>query len=406
MEDTRNASLDILEKSNSESGKERLCRSEKKRRLREENNKWKKAVRREKKQERKKRLRKAEENQEQADEGRLSKKQLKLEREARCRSAMIDGQRIGVDLSVENHMTDKEKSKVAQQLCRLYGANRQSHCPFHIFFLGINKQGLLYQECVRKNQGFENYQVDMMESPVTEVFKAEEVVYLSPDASDPVTSLDKSKVYIIGGFVDESIKKNVTLSKCDSSGLCCKRLPIVEYMERQPGLVHYSTVLTLNQVFEILLRFSENGDWRAALSEGVPKRSGYRLKSQEPSVEARSSDDRQSQSDDRSSDDAQSEPGGRSSDDGQLAPGGSFTDGQSAPGGRSFEDEQSVPGGRSSDDGQVVPRGSSDDGQSTPGVTIFDDGQSVPGGKSSDDPQSIAGGRSPDDSQSVEGERT
>lgn len=47
----------------------------------------------------------------------------------------------------------------------------------------------------------------MMEHPVTEVFTPEEVVYLSPDASDPLMSLDKSKVYIIGGFVDESIKK-------------------------------------------------------------------------------------------------------------------------------------------------------------------------------------------------------
>ena len=40
-----------------------------------------------------------------------------------------------------------------------------------------------------------------------EVFCAEEMVYFSPDATDPIVSIDSSKVYVIGGLVDRSISK-------------------------------------------------------------------------------------------------------------------------------------------------------------------------------------------------------
>ena len=47
----------------------------------------------------------------------------------------------------------------------------------------------------------------MTAAPVSELFDVKDVIYLTPDAEDMLEELDKDKVYIIGGIVDESIIK-------------------------------------------------------------------------------------------------------------------------------------------------------------------------------------------------------
>lgn len=40
-----------------------------------------------------------------------------------------------------------------------------------------------------------------------DVFSPDEMIYFSPDAPDPISTIDPSKVYVIGGLVDRSIAK-------------------------------------------------------------------------------------------------------------------------------------------------------------------------------------------------------
>ena len=47
----------------------------------------------------------------------------------------------------------------------------------------------------------------MTAAPVSELFNVKDVIYLTPDAEDMLEELDKDKVYVIGGIVDESIIK-------------------------------------------------------------------------------------------------------------------------------------------------------------------------------------------------------
>ena len=42
---------------------------------------------------------------------------------------------------------------------------------------------------------------------VTELFPLDEMVYLSPDAEEELSSLSEEDVYVLGGLVDESIAK-------------------------------------------------------------------------------------------------------------------------------------------------------------------------------------------------------
>lgn len=47
----------------------------------------------------------------------------------------------------------------------------------------------------------------MTETSILEMFNIDVVIYLSPDAADMLEDLDKDKVYVIGGIVDESVTK-------------------------------------------------------------------------------------------------------------------------------------------------------------------------------------------------------
>ena len=58
-----------------------------------------------------------------------------------------------------------------------------------------------------------------------QVFPPADLVYLSPDAPDPLLSIDSTKVYVIGGFIDRSVNKVILLdficnnfieSECDA----------------------------------------------------------------------------------------------------------------------------------------------------------------------------------------------
>ncbi|KAK3088108.1 hypothetical protein FSP39_014766 [Pinctada imbricata] len=169
-----------------------------------------------------------------------------------------------------------EKSKLAQQLCRLYGVNRKSVAPAHLYFVGFDKEGELYKECIRKNSGFHDYKVEITDQSVTELFPLDEIVYLTPDSDTELSEIDDSKVYVLGGLVDESISTNTTKEKAESVYISTAKLPISQYMERVEQ-ASYSQVLAINQVFEILMTFKSTGDWRTALATGVPKRKGYKI---------------------------------------------------------------------------------------------------------------------------------
>jgi tRNA (guanine9-N1)-methyltransferase len=209
------------------------------------------------------------------DDGYVCKKRrLELAKE-RCVAALQNGQRVCIDLSLEKHMNPKEHGKLAQQLCRLYGSNRQAPQPMHIYFSGFDaKTSPLYQECVRKNSGFEGYIVDMSEKSHLELFSKDEIVYLTPDSETVLEKVEADKVYVIGGLVDESITNNITNGYAKQHEIRTARLPIEEKMQKSEQGT-FIKVLAVNQVFDILLELSQTGDWNKALAAGVPKRTGY-----------------------------------------------------------------------------------------------------------------------------------
>ena len=100
-----------------------------------------------------------------------------------------------------------------------------------------------------------------------------EVIYLTSDSPNVLSSLTPYSTYIIGGLVDKNRHKGVCYKKAMDHGLKTARLPIDVYM-RLDG----RQVLTVNHVCEIMIKWLEYGDWGKAFMEVIPRRKGGTLK--------------------------------------------------------------------------------------------------------------------------------
>ncbi|XP_019950931.1 tRNA methyltransferase 10 homolog B [Paralichthys olivaceus] len=234
----------------------------------------KKSRRKEEKQ--RKKLNREQESGASADSPQFTKRVLKAITKERLAEAQSTGLKVCVDLSMTDCMSDKEISRLAGQLRRLYGSNKKAARPFHVFLTELREDSRLYRECIRKNDGFLNYTMDITEESCLDLFPTETVVYLSPDAEEVLETVDADKVYVLGGLVDESIQKKLSFCRARDLSVCTARLPIDEHMVKKDNAKNFhSKILAVNQVFDILLTFCDTGSWTEALRAWFPRGKGY-----------------------------------------------------------------------------------------------------------------------------------
>ncbi|NXU50824.1 TM10B methyltransferase, partial [Turnix velox] len=128
---------------------------------------------------------------------------------------------------------------------------------------------LIFPSCV--------FQMDKTPESFLDLFPLDAIVYLTPD-SENGKYIDPSKVYVLGGLVDETIHKKLTLQRAQEQSLKTARLPIREYMVKAVNAKNYhSETLAINQVFDVLSTYYETRSWPAALQAGVSSGKGYVL---------------------------------------------------------------------------------------------------------------------------------
>ena len=107
------------------------------------------------------------------------------------------------------------------------------------------------------------------------LFEKGKLVYLTADSPNVLKSLDREKVYIIGGIVDHNRMKGCTYAKAQTQGIATARFPILEHCTIDKSA---SRVLTVNHTFDILLNFHATSSWPEAFLRGIPQRKGFRVK--------------------------------------------------------------------------------------------------------------------------------
>ncbi|CEL59470.1 tRNA (guanine(9)-N1)-methyltransferase OS=Cryptococcus neoformans var, neoformans serotype D (strain JEC21 / ATCC MYA-565) GN=TRM10 PE=3 SV=1 [Rhizoctonia solani AG-1 IB] len=96
----------------------------------------------------------------------------------------------------------------------------------------------------------------------------ESVVYLTADAEEEITELKEGETYVIGGIVDRNRYKNLCANKARDLQVRSARLPIGTYLKDMPT----RKVLTVNQVFDILVHWVTTRNWEEAMQKVMPKR--------------------------------------------------------------------------------------------------------------------------------------
>ncbi|UOH79986.1 tRNA (guanine(9)-N1)-methyltransferase [Cryptococcus neoformans] len=216
---------------------------------------------------------------------------------------------VVIDLGFDDLMTDQEIASMAQQLGYLYSSNRTAEKPvrtvIHTTFSPAASPRLWqrmenfnwhkWSRCHWWEQGLETLKSQL--DPSTSILSGQSVVseetqdkadidakgllsrltgpqvpvdllagkhklvYLSADAEDELLSLSEDEIYIIGGI-------NLCQGKAEQLGIRTARLPIGTFLEMLPT----RKVLTVNQVFDILVKYLHLGDWAAAFEAVIPIR--------------------------------------------------------------------------------------------------------------------------------------
>lgn len=189
---------------------------------------------------------------------------------------------IVIDLGFDNLMLDGEITSMVSQLTYVYSANRTAKCPVstvlhtsfspeasprlwdkmgrtqwhrwnRMFFWagGIDtlsatmkeKAGTEEDPAPKKEPG-DSPSPAALSDPHLPFSASHQLVYLSADAEEELSTLSEGEVYIIGGIVDRNRHKNLCQGKAEGLGIRTARLPIGSFIENLPT----RKVLTVNQV--------------------------------------------------------------------------------------------------------------------------------------------------------------
>ena len=174
-------------------------------------------------------------------------------------------------------MTSKEIGSLSNQIRYCYAANKRNTKPIHLSISSLSGSTL---NNLSRCDGFPNQWTlraftHTDQSLLSLHTDPSRVVYLTECSDTILDTLVDGDVYVIGGIVDRNRLKGVTRKKAKEMGVRTAALPIDKYLKKGKGPSTATKVLTCNHVFEILLKFRENGgDWGAAMLDVLPTRRG------------------------------------------------------------------------------------------------------------------------------------
>ena len=91
------------------------------------------------------------------------------------------------------------------------------------------------------------------------------IIYLSPDSENTLQRIEKNHFYIIGGMVDKTIKKNLSLEKAQKFGLNHAKLPINQFLDQ-----NQRKPLNIDTVVHLISEFLNQNDWERSFYKVCP----------------------------------------------------------------------------------------------------------------------------------------
>lgn len=194
------------------------------------------------------------------------KAQRKEELEEMCKTNF----EVVIDCDWEQDHADRPLQSLGKQILICHGLNKKSERPCFIHLCGV---GPRLSTQLQKVSYASWRGVKVHSEDYCSIGLQKELVYLTSDGEETLTTLDPNCAYIIGGIVDRNRLKGATYNKAIKQGIRTAKLPIKEYC-----VLHATPVLTVNHVFEILLAFARTGSWLQSFESILPQRKGVEAK--------------------------------------------------------------------------------------------------------------------------------
>jgi len=196
------------------------------------------------------------------DEERQAKEDVKLHVQA----AYIHGApKIVINCGFHDSMSEIEITSLAKQTSLVWGLLKSQKIPFQFHLTSMYSDNPTIPKI--QKFGSDYWKIHYHEKPYWEVF--DDVVVLSPDATEELDEVYPDKTYVIGGLVDKTVTSLQTLNEARGKNSVTK---IVKLPLRTFGPVGCKTVLNIDTVVKILLARLENVPWEDVLFYELPPR--------------------------------------------------------------------------------------------------------------------------------------
>ncbi|XP_014236932.1 tRNA methyltransferase 10 homolog A [Trichogramma pretiosum] len=202
---------------------------------------------------------------------------------------------VTIDCSFDELMISKDIGKLIKQTLRCYSLNRRAVAP--VQFSLSNFQGLTLAE-MSKHNGYENWDVKFHSQNYLDIFPKDKIVYLTSESDNVIEKLDHDNIYVIGGLVDHNSQKGLCHKLAVENGVKHGRLPLDHYLQMKAR-----KVLTIDHVFEIILRVTEGKSWQEAFLQVLPERKNAKpVLENSQTVDSGTDESQKSQSDEEGKD--------------------------------------------------------------------------------------------------------
>ena len=175
--------------------------------------------------------------------------------------------KVIIDCAFEHEHSDNGTRSLTQQIMYAYGVNKRSTKPCHMYVTGLGDA--TWAQLSKTHP--ENWQATTLHrEPYQDIVQDKKLVYLTADSPNTITSLDTNCAYIIGGIVDRNRLKGNTYEKAVAENIETAKLPLDQCIKMLG--TNKTKVLTVNHVFEILLKYAEGESWTESFQSTLPGR--------------------------------------------------------------------------------------------------------------------------------------
>ena len=218
-------------------------------------------------------------------EKRRLKQQQKEMYNKKLLEASKTGMKICIDLSFNKlYNKDMEYTNVLKQLCYCWNHNKLAKYSASVHLLNVDQNWMKYfkQQGILGWKGINIHQnKDILDAFPDINHDKNKFIYMTPDSdhilneNEFIKDKENGCVYILGGIVDRTIVKDLTLNRAKELGIRHCKLPLDRLKD-----ISGRKCLNIDNVFNMLLKFQDDEQkWDDIMDKEVPNRNRKSSKS-------------------------------------------------------------------------------------------------------------------------------